>query len=97
MAGNTAVENFFIVNGFDLIGGGTKANAATFFVPMKPWDQRQQTAPQLAGEISGKGFALNDGIAFAFNPPAILGLGHTVASRSTCRAGSTPTRSAWRR
>ena len=75
MQGNTAVENFFIVNGFDLIGGGTKPNSATMFLPMKPWDQRQQTAPQLAGEFSGKGFALSDGIAFAFNPPPILGLG----------------------
>jgi multidrug efflux pump len=26
-------------------------------------------------EVSGKGFGLNDGIAFAFNPPPILGLG----------------------
>jgi hydrophobe/amphiphile efflux-1 (HAE1) family protein len=75
MKGNDAVENFFIVNGFDLIGGGSKANAATFFMPMKPWDQRKQSSQQLAGEVSGKGFALGDGIAFAFNPPAILGLG----------------------
>ncbi len=75
MAGNQAVENFFIVNGFDLIGGGSKANAATMFLPMKPWDQRQQTSQQLAAELSGKGFALADGIAFAFNPPAIQGLG----------------------
>lgn len=75
MAGNKAIDSFFIVNGFDFIGGGAKSNAATFFAPMKPWSERQQTAPELAGEISGKGFALGDGIAFAFNPPAILGLG----------------------
>jgi len=75
MKDNAAVENFFIVNGFDLIGGGSKANAATMFLPMKPWDQRQQSSQQLAQEFSGKGFALPDGIAFAFNPPAILGLG----------------------
>jgi hydrophobe/amphiphile efflux-1 (HAE1) family protein len=75
MKSNAAVENFFVVNGFDLIGGGSKANAATIFMPMKPWDQRTQSSVQLAGEVSGKGFALPDGIAFAFNPPAILGLG----------------------
>jgi multidrug efflux pump subunit AcrB len=39
MKGNGAVENFFAVNGFDLIGGGSKANAATIFMPMKPWDR----------------------------------------------------------
>ena len=75
MKGNAAVENFFAINGFDLIGGGTKANAATIFMPMKPWDQRTQSSQALAAEVSGKGFALPDGIAFAFNPPAILGLG----------------------
>jgi hydrophobe/amphiphile efflux-1 (HAE1) family protein len=75
MKDNQAVENFFIVNGFDLIGGGTKPNSATMFLPMKPWHDRKQTAPELANEVSGKGFALADGIAFAFNPPPILGLG----------------------
>jgi len=75
MKDNQAVENFFIVNGFDLIGGGTKPNSATMFLPMKPWDQRKQSSQELAGEFSGKGFALGDGIAFAFNPPPILGLG----------------------
>ncbi|MBI5717448.1 MAG: multidrug efflux RND transporter permease subunit [Burkholderiales bacterium] len=75
MKDNAAVENFFIVNGFDLIGGGTKPNSATMFLPMKPWEQRRQSSQELAGEFSGKGFALPDGIAFAFNPPPILGLG----------------------
>ena len=75
MAGNPAIENFFIVNGFDLIGGGNRANAATIFVPMKPWEQRTQSSQDLAREVSGKGFGLKDGIVFAFNPPAILGLG----------------------
>jgi hydrophobe/amphiphile efflux-1 (HAE1) family protein len=75
MDDNAAKENFFIVNGFDLIGGGSKPNSATMFLPMKPWDQRRQTAAQLAAEVSGKGFGLPDGIAFAFNPPAIQGLG----------------------
>jgi hydrophobe/amphiphile efflux-1 (HAE1) family protein len=74
MQGNKAVENFFIVNGFDLIGGGSKSNAATMFLPMVPWDERSETSQQLAQEVSGKGFALSDGIAFAFNPPAIQGL-----------------------
>jgi len=75
MSGNQAIENFFIVNGFDLIGGGNKSNAATIFTPMKPWNERHQTSLQLANEVSGKGFMLSDGIAFAFNPPPIQGLG----------------------
>jgi len=74
MDGNKAVENFFSVNGFDFIGGGSKANSATMFLPMVPWEKRKQSSEQLTAEMSGKGFALNDGIAFAFNPPAIQGL-----------------------
>ncbi len=73
---NQAISNIFIVNGFDLIGGGSKSSAATIFIPMKPWEQRQQTSFELAGQVSGMGFtALGDGIAFAFNPPPIQGLG----------------------
>jgi hydrophobe/amphiphile efflux-1 (HAE1) family protein len=77
MDGNKAKEAFFIVNGFDLFGGTSKSNAATIFVPLKDWAERQQTAAQLAGEMSGKGFALADGISFAVNPPAIQGLGQS--------------------
>ena len=73
---NQAIKDIFIVNGFDLIGGGSKSSAATIFFPLKPWEQRQQTAMALAGQVSGMGFtALGDGIAFAFNPPPIQGLG----------------------
>ncbi|CAG0938257.1 Efflux pump membrane transporter BepE [Gallionellaceae bacterium] len=72
---NEAIENIFIVNGFDLISGSSKSSSATIFMPMRLWEKRKQTAFQLAGEVSGKGFMLSDGIAFAFNPPSIRGLG----------------------
>ena len=75
MSKNEAIENIFVVDGLDLIGGGNKNNAATIFMPLKPWEDRKQTAQQLVEEVSGKGFMLSDGIAFAFNPPAIMGLG----------------------
>ena len=70
-----AIEHMFVVNGFDLIGGGNKTNAATIFVPLKHWSERTQSAPQVAGEIFQRGMALTDGMALAFNPPAIRGLG----------------------
>jgi hydrophobe/amphiphile efflux-1 (HAE1) family protein len=75
MKDNQAISNIFIVNGFDLIGGGSKSSAATIFMPTKPWKERHQTTMQLAQEVSGKGFMLPDGLAFAFNPPPIQGLG----------------------
>jgi len=77
MAGNQAIENIFIVNGFDLVTGSNKTNSATIFMPLKPWHERKQTAQELVQEVSGKGFMLSDGLAFAINPPSIRGLGST--------------------
>ncbi|MBK9605778.1 MAG: multidrug efflux RND transporter permease subunit [Betaproteobacteria bacterium] len=70
-----AIEHMFVVSGFDLIGGGSKSNAGTSFIAMKPWEERTLSAPQLAIEVSKRAMALSDGIAFAFNPPPIRGLG----------------------
>ncbi len=75
LADHPAIEHMFVVNGFDLIGGGNKTNAATMFVPLKDWSQRSQSAQQVAGDIFARGMALSDGVALAFNPPAIRGLG----------------------
>ena len=75
MSNLPAIDHMFVVAGFDLIGGGNKTNAGTSFVTLKPWDERTMTAPQLAGEMSKRGFGLPDGLAFAFNPPPIRGLG----------------------
>jgi hydrophobe/amphiphile efflux-1 (HAE1) family protein len=72
---NPAVENVLVINGFDLIGGGNKTNSATMFMPLKPWEEREQTAQQVAAEVIRKASTLKDGIAFAFNPPTIRGIG----------------------
>jgi len=75
VAENPAVEHMFVVTGFDLIGGGNKTNAATTFIPLKPWDQRSESAEAVTRDVSGKGGTLSEGIVLAFNPPPIRGLG----------------------
>lgn len=90
MAENEAIANIFIVNGFDLISSANKSNAATIFMPLQPWGDREQTAEQMVEEVSGKGFMLEDGIAFAFNPPAIRGLGATGGFEVYVRGRSDP-------
>ena len=72
---NPAIAHMFVVPGRDFIGGGNKPNAATSFILLKPWDERETTAPQLAAQVSQTGLTFSDGIAIAFNPPAIRGLG----------------------
>lgn len=75
VSASPAVQNVLGIVGFDLIGGGNKTNAATLFIPLKPWEQREQSAQQVAREIMGKGAALREGNTLSFSPPAIRGLG----------------------
>ena len=70
------VQNTMVINGFDLLGGGNKTNAASMFIPLKHWDQRKNLpAPAIAADIAAKGSSLRDGMVIAFNPAAIRGLG----------------------
>jgi len=70
------VQNTMVINGFDLLGGGNKTNAATMFIPLKHWDQRaDMPASAVARDIVAKGSQLREGMAIAFNPAAIRGLG----------------------
>src|SRR5688572_21080322 len=73
---NAGVQNVMVINGFDLLGGGNKTNAATMFIPLKHWDQRKDMpAAAIAGDIAARGQQLREGMALAFNPAAIRGLG----------------------
>jgi hydrophobe/amphiphile efflux-1 (HAE1) family protein len=73
---NPGVQNTMVINGFDLLGGGNKTNAATMFIPLKHWDERgAMTAAVVARDIAAKGSGLSEGLTIAFNPAAIRGLG----------------------
>jgi multidrug efflux pump len=70
------VQNVMVINGFDLLGGGNKTNAATMFIPLKHWDERKERpAAAIASAVAREGSQLRDGMALAFNPAAIRGLG----------------------
>ena len=73
---NPDVKHVFVLNGLDFIGGGNKTNAATMFLPLKPWDERDGDAASLAKTLMGKAaMTLRDGNVLVINPPAIRGLG----------------------
>lgn len=72
---NPAVSAEFAVNGFELLTGANKNNAATMFVRMTDWDERTATAQDIVGQLIGVGMQQPDGLGFAVNPPAIRGLG----------------------
>ncbi|ROH85454.1 multidrug efflux RND transporter permease subunit [Pseudomethylobacillus aquaticus] len=75
IAKESSVVMQFVINGLDLIGGGNKTSAATMFVRMKDWGERKETADDIVNKLVGFGMMQQDGLAFAFNPPAIRGLG----------------------
>src|SRR5690606_16990484 len=70
-----AVDHQFIINGLDLVGGANKSSSGTMFVNLKDWGDRKETAEDVVGALFGIGAQQPDGMAIAFNPPAIRGLG----------------------
>jgi hydrophobe/amphiphile efflux-1 (HAE1) family protein len=72
---NAANEDVVAFTGFDLLGGSFRNNAATIFVTQKHWDERSVTVRELVGEFFMKTAHINEGLVFAFPPPAIFGLG----------------------
>ena len=77
IAEDPAVSHQFVVNGFDLIGGGNKTSSATMFVAFKDWSERSASAENIVKKLTGIGMMQPDGLAVAFNPPAIRGLGNS--------------------
>ena len=75
IANDPATTFQFAVNGYDLIGGGNKSNAATMFVRLKDWAERKSSAGDIVKKLFGIGMMQPDGLAIAFNPPSIRGLG----------------------
>jgi HAE1 family hydrophobic/amphiphilic exporter-1/multidrug efflux pump len=70
-----AVEHVFMINGFDLIGGGNKTSSATLFITLKAWDDRSASADDIVKFVGAKGAGVTEGLVFAFNPVPIRGLG----------------------
>ena len=69
-------EHVMAFTGFDFAGGFVfRENAATIFVTQKHWDERPMPVGALVGEFYGKTAHLKEGLAIAFPPPAIFGLG----------------------
>ena len=77
MGKESAVAFQFAVNGLDFIGGGNKTNVSTMFVRLKDWSERTTSAPEIVNKLFMIGAQQPDGLAIAFNPPAIRGLGNT--------------------
>jgi multidrug efflux pump len=80
VSADPAVQDVAVVNGYSLIDGQIRNNAAVLFVSLKPFEERADPSllsfaalPRLNRQFA----ALKEGLVFAINPPAIPGLGTT--------------------
>ncbi|MCZ7565798.1 MAG: multidrug efflux RND transporter permease subunit [Burkholderiales bacterium] len=80
MAAEPAVQDVARVNGYGLIDGTFRNNAAVLFVSMRPFDERteeSQLAFSVLPRLNRQFAALKEGFVLAINPPPIPGLGTT--------------------
>ena len=78
-----AVDLVCSIIGMNLVNGVQTTNASTFFIPLKPYDERpvnekgkHPTAAEVQQRITGKlAMCGADGMSFAVSPPAIPGVG----------------------
>ena len=95
LAEETAIESYTTVTGYSLLSGATATNNAFFFVQLKDWDLRpeqQDVGVNVVRRLNRKLASINEGIAIAFGPPAIpgLGSGSGFSMMLQDRGGNTP-------
>ncbi len=72
------VEYVTTVSGYSMLSGVTNTYSGFFFVSLKPWHDRKAPEEQYAAIMAGLNQRLSrlpQGVAFAFSPPAIPGIG----------------------
>ncbi|MBI5062127.1 MAG: multidrug efflux RND transporter permease subunit [Desulfatitalea sp.] len=72
------VEYVTTVSGFSMLSGISNTYSGFFFVTLKPWGERKAPGEQYAAIMASLNQRLGrlpQGVAFAFSPPAIQGIG----------------------
>ncbi|MDA8142019.1 MAG: efflux RND transporter permease subunit, partial [Desulfobacteraceae bacterium] len=72
------VEYVTAVSGYSMLSGVTNTYSGFFFVSLKPWEERKAPDEQytaIMASLNQKLSRLPQGVAFAFSPPAIPGIG----------------------
>jgi HAE1 family hydrophobic/amphiphilic exporter-1 len=76
IAARPEVEYVTAAAGYSLLANSMIPNSGFLFISLKDWGERQLTALQIAAQLNGAfRQEINEGIVFAFGPPAIPGLG----------------------
>jgi len=87
------VESYSVVNGFNILTTSYSTNAATVFVSLKPWEEREKTALMVT-QMTNMRFMrdITEATAVAVGPPPIPGLGSSggFTMEIQDRGGNTP-------
>ena len=72
------VEYCTAVSGYSLLSGVTNTYSGFFFITLKPWEERKKPEEKyeaIMAHLNREFGKLPQGVAFAFSPPAIPGIG----------------------
>jgi HAE1 family hydrophobic/amphiphilic exporter-1 len=74
-----AIESYTTANGFSMLTNTTQSNAGFVFIQLRDWEERPDIRDHARNIVRrlNRDFAMRitEGVAFAFGPPAIPGLG----------------------
>jgi len=72
------IQEAVTITGYSLLDGSSLSNAVTAFVVMDPWEERTDESlsqDAILADLMRRFSSIQEGVAFAFVPPAINGLG----------------------
>ncbi|HPT15754.1 MAG TPA: multidrug efflux RND transporter permease subunit [Kiritimatiellia bacterium] len=78
LATTPGVDSYNVVGGMSLLSGTYTPNTATFFIRLKPWEERTTPETKLRGLVLGlrqRLGAIPEAVAFPFVPPSLPGFG----------------------
>ena len=87
------IELYTTVNGNNLLNNTVAPNAGTFFITLKPWEERHRTAAEIVNEVNALTMkSISEATVIAVGPPAIVGLGNGAGFTMMLqdRAGNSP-------
>lgn len=69
------IQNVTEIIGINILNRSFKSSAGTFFVQLKPWEERTRTAEEIVNTLRGRFANYKDASFIAVTPPAVPGLG----------------------
>lgn len=69
------IQNITEIIGINILNRSFKSSAGTFFVQLKPWDERTRTSDEVVNSLKGRFANYKDATFIAVTPPAVPGLG----------------------